>query len=185
MNGETSDTHPTGVKSLKDQDHAMTPSGVLPPLSIDTGTSEGHEELDDSASSRPDMSDDDDEEDDDTAGTDSGIAAASSRPPTENGKNGNGGDDSLSSPPADGSHPWESPHIEPVNGVVQPRVIPPPGKPTRHTNQLDFLQKEVLKAVLKHKHSWPFAKPVDSIRLSLPVRISLSLLYFFLSLYFH
>lgn len=70
---------------------------------------------------------------------------------------------------------WESPRQEPVNGVVQPRVIPPPGKPTRHTNQLDYIQKEVLKPALRHKHAWPFSKPVDSVRLNLPVRIFFSL----------
>uniref|UniRef100_A0A914WHT4 Bromodomain-containing protein 2 n=1 Tax=Plectus sambesii TaxID=2011161 RepID=A0A914WHT4_9BILA len=63
---------------------------------------------------------------------------------------------------------WESPRQEPVNGVVQPRVIPPLGKPTRHTNQLEYIQKEVLKPALRHKHAWPFSKPVDSIRLNLP-----------------
>lgn len=71
---------------------------------------------------------------------------------------------------------WESPRQEPVNGVVQPRVIPPLGKPTRHTNQLDYIQKEVLKPALRHKHAWPFSKPVDSVRLNLPVR---SLSFFF------
>ncbi|VDD86960.1 unnamed protein product [Enterobius vermicularis] len=63
---------------------------------------------------------------------------------------------------------WESPRQEPVNGVVQPRVIPPPGKPTRHTNQLDFIMKEVLKPAMRHKHAWPFMKPVDAARLGLP-----------------
>uniref|UniRef100_A0A915D0C2 Bromo domain-containing protein n=1 Tax=Ditylenchus dipsaci TaxID=166011 RepID=A0A915D0C2_9BILA len=38
------------------------------------------------------------------------------------------------------------------NGMVQPRVIPPVGKPTRHTNQLDFIAKE----------------PVDAIKLNIP-----------------
>lgn len=69
---------------------------------------------------------------------------------------------------------WESPRIEPTNGCVQPRVIPPASKPTRHTNQLEYIQKEVLRAVLKHKHSWPFSKPVDSIKLNLPVNDNVS-----------
>uniref|UniRef100_A0A0N5AWY7 Bromo domain-containing protein n=1 Tax=Syphacia muris TaxID=451379 RepID=A0A0N5AWY7_9BILA len=63
---------------------------------------------------------------------------------------------------------WQSPRQEPVNGIVQPRIIPPPGKPTRHTNQLDFIMKEVLKPAMRHKHAWPFMKPVDAARLGLP-----------------
>ncbi|KFD54793.1 hypothetical protein M513_04227 [Trichuris suis] len=70
-------------------------------------------------------------------------------------------------PSTSAENSWESPRIEPVNGIVQPRVFPPPGKPTRNTNQLEYLQKEVLRAVLKHKHSWPFAKPVDAKKLNL------------------
>lgn len=77
---------------------------------------------------------------------------------------------SLSGCGVNGLNSCESPRIDPVNGCVQPRVIPPPSKPTRHTNQLEYIQKEVLKAVLKHKHSWPFSKPVDSIKLNLPVK---------------
>lgn len=49
-------------------------------------------------------------------------------------------------------------------------MIPPPGKPTRHTNQLEFMLKEVLKPAMRHKHAWPFMKPVDAVRLGLPVR---------------
>uniref|UniRef100_A0A915ITV9 Bromo domain-containing protein n=1 Tax=Romanomermis culicivorax TaxID=13658 RepID=A0A915ITV9_ROMCU len=71
-----------------------------------------------------------------------------------------------SSPPAS-TYP-DSPRIEPINGCVQPRVIAPPGKPTRHTNQLEYMQKEVLKAVTRHKLSWPFMKPVDADKLNLP-----------------
>ncbi|CAJ0607955.1 unnamed protein product [Cylicocyclus nassatus] len=63
---------------------------------------------------------------------------------------------------------WASPSQEPVNGIVQPRVVPPFGKPTRHTNQLDYLLKTVLKAVMKHKHAWPFVTPVDAVKLNLP-----------------
>ncbi|GMT32994.1 hypothetical protein PFISCL1PPCAC_24291 [Pristionchus fissidentatus] len=69
---------------------------------------------------------------------------------------------------ASGENPWTTPRQEAVNGMVQPRIIPPVGKPTRHTNQLEYIQNIVLKAALKHKHAWPFAKPVDSIKLNLP-----------------
>lgn len=78
----------------------------------------------------------------------------------------------VSDPDGSGAQPWESPHVEPVGGCVQPLVIPPVGKPTRHTNQLDYLNHVVLKAVLKHKHSWPFAKPVDTQKLNLPVMLN-------------
>ncbi|WKY15098.1 hypothetical protein Q1695_000537 [Nippostrongylus brasiliensis] len=65
-------------------------------------------------------------------------------------------------------NPWASPRQEPVNGIVQPRVIPPMGKPTRHTNQLDYILNTVLKEVMKHKHAWPFNVPVDTVKLNLP-----------------
>lgn len=58
---------------------------------------------------------------------------------------------------------------EPVNGVVQPLVMPPPDRPGRVTNQLQFLQKTVLKAVWKHQFAWPFHQPVDAKKLNLPV----------------
>jgi hypothetical protein len=61
------------------------------------------------------------------------------------------------------------PRLEPVNGVVQPPVQPPPDRPGRVTNQLQFLQKTVLKAVWKHHFAWPFRQPVDAKKLNLPV----------------
>uniref|UniRef100_A0A7I4Z5B5 Bromodomain-containing protein 4 n=1 Tax=Haemonchus contortus TaxID=6289 RepID=A0A7I4Z5B5_HAECO len=73
-------------------------------------------------------------------------------------------DDSAKKP----ENPWASPRQEPVNGIVQPRVIPPMGKPTRHTNQLDYILNTVLKEVMKHKHAWPFNVPVDTVKLNLP-----------------
>ncbi|XP_059607364.1 homeotic protein female sterile-like isoform X2 [Phlebotomus argentipes] len=60
------------------------------------------------------------------------------------------------------------PHVEPVNGVVQPPVVPPPDRPGRKTNQLQFLLKTVITAVWKHRHSWPFLQPVDAKNLNLP-----------------
>ncbi|RZF48150.1 hypothetical protein LSTR_LSTR009839 [Laodelphax striatellus] len=64
--------------------------------------------------------------------------------------------------------PRDEPYIEPVNGVVQPPVVPPPHRPGRCTNQLHFLQKHVMTALWKHQHSWPFQQPVDANKLNLP-----------------
>nr|KAF6443173.1 bromodomain testis associated [Molossus molossus] len=54
--------------------------------------------------------------------------------------------------------------------VVNP---PPPEyinskKNGRLTNQLQYLQKVVLKALWKHSFSWPFQQPVDAVKLKLP-----------------
>ncbi|XP_012252969.2 homeotic protein female sterile-like isoform X2 [Athalia rosae] len=64
--------------------------------------------------------------------------------------------------------PRDEPAVEPVNGVVQPPVVPPPTRPGRVTNQLQFLQKGVLKPVWKHQFAWPFQQPVDAKKLNLP-----------------
>lgn len=61
------------------------------------------------------------------------------------------------------------PPVEPVNGIAQPPVHPPPDRPGRVTNQLQFLQKTVFKAVWKHQFAWPFQQPVDAKKLNLPV----------------
>ena len=37
------------------------------------------------------------------------------------------------------------PHVEPVNGVVQPPVYPPPNRPGRITNQLHYLKTTIIK----------------------------------------
>uniref|UniRef100_A0A8R1DI64 Bromo domain-containing protein n=1 Tax=Caenorhabditis japonica TaxID=281687 RepID=A0A8R1DI64_CAEJA len=65
--------------------------------------------------------------------------------------------------------PWASPRQNPIKGVVQPRVLPPFGKPTRHTNKLDYIMNTVLKEASKHKHVWPFQKPVDAVGLCIPL----------------
>lgn len=68
--------------------------------------------------------------------------------------------------------PRVEPVIEPVNGIVQPPVVPPPDRPGRLTNQLAFIQKNVLKAVCKHQYAWPLLQPVDAKKLNLPVSVS-------------
>lgn len=64
--------------------------------------------------------------------------------------------------------PRIEPVVEPVNGIVQPPVVPPPERPGRVTNQLQFLNKTVMKFVWKHQFAWPFQQPVDTKKLNLP-----------------
>ncbi|CAH1402072.1 unnamed protein product [Nezara viridula] len=64
--------------------------------------------------------------------------------------------------------PREEPVLDPINGVVQPPVIPPSHRPGRVTNQLQYIQKNVLKAVWKHQYAWPLQQPVDANKLNLP-----------------
>ncbi|XP_071441362.1 bromodomain-containing protein 4-like isoform X3 [Hetaerina americana] len=110
-----------------------------------------------------------------------GATAAVAPPPVSVG--GGGGPPSATTPsqqnPHHGGHhhqhsigppggPREEPVVEPVNGVVQPPCVPPPGRPGRNTNQLAFLLRQVLKAVWKHQFAWPFQQPVDAKKLNLP-----------------
>lgn len=53
--------------------------------------------------------------------------------------------------------------------MVKPRILPPIGKPVRHTNQLEYMLNTVLKEAMKHKHAWPFVSPVDAKSLGLVV----------------
>lgn len=69
--------------------------------------------------------------------------------------------------------PRIEPIIEPVNGIVQPPVVPPPNRPGRLTNQLNYIHKHVLKAVCKHQYAWPLLQPVDAKKLNLPVSYQL------------
>ncbi|XP_060685586.1 bromodomain testis-specific protein [Hemiscyllium ocellatum] len=56
------------------------------------------------------------------------------------------------------------------NVIVNPQ--PPeyynPKKPSRMTNQLQYLEKVVVKALWKHHFAWPFQQPVDAVKLNLP-----------------
>nr|XP_032512395.1 bromodomain-containing protein 3-like isoform X2 [Danaus plexippus plexippus] len=58
-----------------------------------------------------------------------------------------------------------TPMSEPVNGASSEEA---PRRQGRMTNQLQFLQKNVIKAVWKHKFAWPFHQPVDAKKLNLP-----------------
>lgn len=78
--------------------------------------------------------------------------------------------------------PREEPVLEPINGIVQPPVVPPPSRPGRCTNQLQYIQKFVMKAVWKHSFAWPFHQPVDAKKLGLPVSRLLSTQWLYLEL---
>ncbi|XP_072130696.1 bromodomain testis-specific protein [Mobula birostris] len=50
----------------------------------------------------------------------------------------------------------------------QPPAYCNPNKPSRMTNQLQYLQNVVVKALWKHHFAWPFQQPVDAVKLNLP-----------------
>ncbi|XP_041861530.1 bromodomain testis-specific protein [Melanotaenia boesemani] len=55
-----------------------------------------------------------------------------------------------------------------VSGNPPPPEVINPKKPGRVTNQLQYLEKVVIKALRKHQYSWPFHEPVDAVALHLP-----------------
>jgi len=62
-------------------------------------------------------------------------------------------------------------HEDGNSGNEQPPP-PPPSKPKqskrgRNTNQLQFMLKNVVKAVWKHQFAWPFHQPVDAVKMKL------------------
>ncbi|XP_024152915.1 bromodomain-containing protein 2a isoform X1 [Oryzias melastigma] len=67
---------------------------------------------------------------------------------------------------------FESPGMPPINQMAPSGPPQPPVRdPSRHgrmTNQLQFLQKVVLKSLWRHHFAWPFHEPVDAVKLSLP-----------------
>lgn len=68
---------------------------------------------------------------------------------------------------------FESPGMPAVSQMTYPGPPQPPVKdPSRRgrmTNQLQFLQKVLLKSLWRHHFAWPFHEPVDTVKLNLPV----------------
>ncbi|MEQ2195257.1 hypothetical protein XENOCAPTIV_009749 [Xenoophorus captivus] len=67
---------------------------------------------------------------------------------------------------------FESPGMPPISqltpsGPPHP-LVKDPSRQGRVTNQLQFLQKVVLKSLWRHHFAWPFHEPVDAVKLSLP-----------------
>ncbi|KAG7283349.1 hypothetical protein CRUP_000875 [Coryphaenoides rupestris] len=54
----------------------------------------------------------------------------------------------------------------PTGGTYPP--VRDPSRPSRATNQLQFLQKAMMKSLWRHHFAWPFHEPVDAYRLNLP-----------------
>ncbi|CAM4624115.1 unnamed protein product [Leuciscus chuanchicus] len=55
-----------------------------------------------------------------------------------------------------------------MKGNPPPPQFKNPKKPGRLTNQLQYLEKVVIKSLWRHHFSWPFRQPVDAARLNLP-----------------
>uniref|UniRef100_A0A087Y050 Bromodomain containing 3 n=1 Tax=Poecilia formosa TaxID=48698 RepID=A0A087Y050_POEFO len=49
-----------------------------------------------------------------------------------------------------------------------PPEVTDPNKPGRRTNQLQYMEKVVVKALWRHQFAWPFYQPVDAVSLGLP-----------------
>ncbi|XP_041091278.1 bromodomain-containing protein 2-like isoform X1 [Polyodon spathula] len=61
------------------------------------------------------------------------------------------------------------PHSNPHPALPPPQPeVRSPSRPGRLTNQLQFLQRAMIKALWRHHFAWPFHEPVDASRLSLP-----------------
>ncbi|XP_037106242.1 bromodomain testis-specific protein [Syngnathus acus] len=58
--------------------------------------------------------------------------------------------------------------VEVCPGNPPPPEVVNPKRPGRTTNQLQYLEKTVVKALWRHQFSWPFRQPVDAIELHLP-----------------
>ncbi|KPM06423.1 Bromodomain-containing protein 2 [Sarcoptes scabiei] len=62
----------------------------------------------------------------------------------------------------------DEPILEPIDGKVEPPYKPPPDRPGRNTNQLNYILKVINRNVWNHRFAWPFTKPVDAIKLCIP-----------------
>ena len=56
-----------------------------------------------------------------------------------------------------------------VSGNPPPPEVINARRPGRTTNQLQYLEKVVIKALWRHQFSWPFRQPVDAVSLRIPV----------------
>lgn len=56
-----------------------------------------------------------------------------------------------------------------VGGNPPPPEVTNSRRPGRVTNQLNYLEKVVIKALWRHHFSWPFQQPVDAVALGLSV----------------
>ncbi|XP_029002104.1 bromodomain testis-specific protein isoform X2 [Betta splendens] len=56
----------------------------------------------------------------------------------------------------------------PTSGNPLPPEVTNTKRPGRVTNQLQYLEKVVIKALWRHHFSWPFHQPVDAVALRLP-----------------
>ena len=74
-------------------------------------------------------------------------------------------------PPSEDGQSGDQSPMKDANGFFMPMNVPAvvPTKPGRLTNQLQYMQKVVLKALWKHQFSWPFHTPVDAVKLNLHV----------------
>ncbi|XP_039590746.1 bromodomain testis-specific protein [Polypterus senegalus] len=58
--------------------------------------------------------------------------------------------------------------LQNTSGNPPPPEYRNPKKPGRLTNQLQYLEKVVLKTLWRHSFAWPFQQPVDAVKLELP-----------------
>ena len=71
------------------------------------------------------------------------------------------------------------PHTMPQGPPVPPQPpVKDPSRPGRMTNQLQFLQRTLMKFLWRHHFAWPFHEPVDAYRLNLPVSQMFTLVSF-------